>query len=380
MRSIALLSMELVGREAADVVSVSCSPSSRTSFATLSGRGTLTLWDVRLKRKNYLSFRNPNTSAGAEASELRYFPDRHAAVALCGNTVQLFDTRKSLSLVSDYVHTKECVAFLKTPPQPPSGAETTLLVDEDGGIFPYRLADGVRRAVVEAYVLGQPRTLPAGQSTFGYLDNYCSGLHCVDVSSGAADAQTSSVLFAVGMDGNGALYHSADATSTGDNSWDVQRTPFCIMEAPQWQRRQKAQMVNPPLVNCTAVCGTRLAVGRADGTYIIYSVEREGPEKLLEAPGHAVNGLCYVDWFSSHVLITTSLCGEVTGWNVGAFLATEAEEEEEEGDLPEVVTAFAHREVAGNRPAMVNCGDRLGEDGYVFGDHMGGVTLARIEL
>ncbi|KPI84585.1 hypothetical protein ABL78_6346 [Leptomonas seymouri] len=363
--------MEFLGREAADVVSVACSSSSRTSFATLTGLGALTLWDVRLKRRNYISIDNPNAAAKAEASELRYFQDRHAAVVLCGNAVQLYDTRKSISTLAEYVHSKECVAFLKTAP--PLDAAATLLVDEDGGMFPFSLVDGTKGDVIEAYVLGERWALPAGQDVFGHLDNYCSGLHCIDVSSDSGDSTAySHVLFAVGMDGNGALY-----THGEDGDAAVKRSPFCIMEAPQMQ--QKVQMVNPPLVNCTAVCRSVLAVGRADSTYTVYNVERDGPEALFEAPGHAVNGLCYVDWLSPDVLITTSLCGEVTGWNVGGFLHAADECEEEEGDLPDVVAALAHREVPGCQLATVNCGDRLGDSSYVFGDHMGGVTLARVE-
>ncbi|KPA85039.1 hypothetical protein ABB37_01460 [Leptomonas pyrrhocoris] len=371
--------MEFVGREAAGVVSVACSSSSHTSFATLSAHGTLTLWDLRLRRRNYLSVDNPNAAARTEASELCYFQDRHAAVALCGNAVQLFDTRKSVSVVAEYVHPKECVAFLKTPP--PSDAATTLLVDEDGGMFPFNLADGTRTDVMEAYVLGRPCALPTGEDVLGHLSNYCSGLHCIDVSSGGGGSTevSSRVLLAVGMDGSGALYAGTEDKDHIPNNTTrtIERVPFSVMEAPQ--KHQTAQVVNPPLVNCTAVCRSALAVGRADSTYTVYHVRRDGPEALFEAPGHAVNGLCYVDWLSPDVLITTSLCGEVTGWNVGGFLAAE-DEEEEEGDLPEVVTAFSHREVPGCQLATVNCGDRLGEHSYVFGDHMGGVTLARVEL
>lgn len=383
--------MELLGRESADVVSVSCSPASSTTFATLSGKGSLTMWDTRLKRRNYLSIANPNTATGAEATELRYYQDRHVAVALCGNTVQLYDTRKTLSVVAEYAHPTECVGFLKTAL--PSEAETLLLIDEDGGMFPLSLMDGTRRDVLEAYVLGRPYSLPGlEEGGWGELDNYCSGLHCVDITEreerDTTTSHSSRVLFAVGMDGNGALYGGAeeegksdDATITSSSNScgaAIRRTPFCIMEAPQ--ERQTAQMVNPPLVNCTAVCGSLVAAGRADGTYSIYSVSSDGPEALLEAPGHAVNGLCLVDWLTSNVLLTTSLCGEVTGWNVGALLAAEVDEEEEEGELPDVVTAFAHREVAGCQLATVNCGDRLGDSSYVFGDTMGGVTLARVEL
>jgi hypothetical protein len=372
--------MELLGREMADVVSVACSSSSPTAFATLSGQGTLTLWDLRLKRKNYLSLPNPNHVAKTEATELRFYHDRHAAIALCGNTVQLYDTRKSLSVLAEYVHPKECVAFLKTPP--PATAETTLIVDEDGGMFPFCIRDGTRQRTLEAYILGKPCTLPPGQDVLGDLNNYCSGLHCVDVSSSGNDgAEAARVLFAVGMDGHGALHRCADLRSSTSDGGAVQRIPFNIMEAPQ--ERQKEQLVNPPLVNYTTLCHAMLAVGRADGTYTVYNVERDGLEALLEAPGHAVNGLCYVDWLSPEVLITTSICGEVTGWNVGSFLAAADDDgaEDEEGDLPEVVAAFTHREVPGCQLATLNCGDRLsGGSSYVFGDHLGGVTLARVEL
>ncbi|CAJ1991946.1 hypothetical protein conserved [Leishmania donovani] len=361
--------MEFLGREAAGVVSIACSSASTTSFATLSSHGTLSLWDVRIPRRNYMKFRNPNSAATAAASELRYLHDRHAAVALCGKTVQLFDTRKCISCVSEFTSDKECVAFLRD--EPPPDSTTTLIVDEDGGMFAYDIADGTRPPYIEAYVFGQQERCPLPKgSRFGCLTNYCSGLHCVDLAPGE-DGTATRLLFAVGMDGEGALYSGADDTGSVRVAFSIAHESSSCGNAP---------MVNPPLVNCTAICGAQVAVGRADGMYSVYEIERSGLDEAMVSPGHAVNGLCYVDWVSPELLLTVSLCGEVTGWAVGAFMAGSSAEAEEEAEGPEVVAALAHREVPGCQLATVNCADRLAGTRYIFGDHLGGVTLAQLDL
>ncbi|CAJ1034618.1 hypothetical protein Q4I30_006877 [Leishmania utingensis] len=361
--------MEFLGRESAGVVSVACSSASTTSFATLSSHGALTLWDVRIPRKNYMTLHNPNKAAAKEASELRYLHDRHAAVALCGNTVQLFDTRKCVSCVSEFTSGKECVAFLKD--EPPANSTTTLIADEDGGMFVYDITDGTRPPYVEAYIFGEEHRSPLPQGhRFGRLTNYCSGLHCVDLAIGEGSTATR-LLFAVGMDGEGALYSGADDTGSA-------RVAFSIsQESP---RSGSGQMVNPPLVNCTAICGAQVAVGRADGMYSVFEVERSGLSEAMASPGHAINGLCYVNWVSPAVLLTTSLCGEITGWAIGEYMAGNSGEEEEEAEGPEVVAALAHREVPGCQLATVNCADRLAAMRYIFGDTLGGVTLAQLDL
>ncbi|GET91726.1 hypothetical protein, conserved [Leishmania tarentolae] len=359
--------MEFLGRESAGVVSIACSSASTTSFATLSSHGALTLWDVRIPRRNYMTLRNPNKVAAPEASELRYLHDRHTAIALCGKTVQLFDTRRCISCVSELTNDKECVAFLRD--EPPAGCATTLIVDDDGGIFAYNTADGSRPAYMETYIFGQPErsAVPTG-SRFGRLTNYCSGLHCVDLPPDEGDIATR-LLFVVGMDGEGALYSGPDDT-------DATRVAFSIThESPT---RSNAQMINPPLVNCTAVCGAQVAVGRADGMYSVYEVQRTGLDEAMSSPGHAINGLCYVDWVSPEVLLTASLCGEVTGWAVGAFMADSGGEAEEEAEGPEVVEALAYREVPGCELATVNCADRLSGMQYIFGDYLGGLALAQL--
>lgn len=364
--------MELLGRESAGVVSVSCSATSDTAFATLTNQGALTLWDVRLPRRSYMTLRNPNPATGAEAAELRFLPERHAAIALCGDTVQLFDTRRGVSVAATYRHDKECVAFLRNAP--PTGATTTLIIDDDGGIFAYNFTDGSRPPLVEGYVFGQRSTpLPRG-STFGHLSNYCSGLHAIEVAGDGGDEEAAAarVLLAVGMDGEGALYSRAD---DGDR---LSRLPFSVAQAPQG--RGTAQMVNPPLVNCTAVCQTQMAVGRADGMYAVYDVERAGLDEAMSSPGHAVNGLCYVDWVSPGVLLTASLCGDITGWAVGAFMCPDDEEDDAGADGPAAVAALAHREVPGCEAGTVNCADLLAAQRYVFGDHLGAITLAPLEL
>ncbi|KAG5470796.1 hypothetical protein LSCM1_02046 [Leishmania martiniquensis] len=360
--------MEFLGRESAGVISVACSSASTTSFATLSSQGALTLWDVRIPRRSYMTFRNPNSAAALEATELRYLHDRRVAVALCGNTVQLFDTRKCVSCLSEFTSDNECVAFLKD--EPPAGSAMTLIVGEDGGIFPYSIVDGSRPPYVEGYIFGrqQPSPLPEG-GRFGSLSNYCCGLHCVDLTLGEDGAATR-LLFAVGMDGGGALYSGAD------NS-DSVRAAFSI--ADDSLMCDNAQIVNPPLVNCTAICGVQVAAGRADGMYSVYDIECSGLDEAMASPGHATNGLCYVDWVSPYVLLTTSLCGDVTGWAIGAFMAGGNGEEEEEAEGPDVVAALAHREVPGCQRATVNCADRLADMRYIFGDHQGGVTLAQLD-
>ncbi|KAG5496449.1 hypothetical protein JKF63_02751 [Porcisia hertigi] len=361
--------MEFLGRESSGVVSIACSLGSSTSFATLSRLGTLTLWDLRLPRKNYLSFQNPNRVAAREASELRYLHHRHAAVALCGNTVQLFDTRKCMSCVAEFTHDKECVAFLRD--EPPTDSITTLIVDEDGGIFSYDIMNGSRPSYMEAYVFGRSERSPLPEGgRFGHLSNYCSGLHCIDLAPDEASAAMR-LLFAVGMDGEGALYNRSDDTDSARLAFSIsQESPSC----------GGTQMVNPPLVNCTTVCGAQVAVGRANGMYSVYDVERCGLNEAMASPGHAMNGLCYVDWVTPRVLLTTSLCGDVTGWAVGAFLEASAGEDEEDVEGPEVVAALAHREVPECRLATVNCADCLGGMRYIFGDHIGGVTLAQIDI
>ncbi|KAG5495705.1 hypothetical protein GH5_03370 [Leishmania sp. Ghana 2012 LV757] len=361
--------MEFLGRESEGVVSVACSSASTTSFATLSSRGDLTLWDVRIPRRKYMTFCNPNSAAAVEASELRFLHDRHAAVALCGNTVQLFDTRKCMSCLSEFTSNRECVAFLKD--EPPMGSSTTLIADEDGSMFSYSIVDGSRPPYVEAYIFGRQHHSPLPQgSGFGSLASYCSGLHCIDLAIGEGDAATR-LLFAVGMDGEGALYSGADNTESACVAFSIaHESPMC----------GHTQIVNPPLVNCTAVCGAQVAVGRANGMYSIYDIERRGLDEAMASPGHASNGLCYVDWVSPDVLLTTSLCGDITGWDIGAFMAGSGGEEEEEGEGPEVVAALAHREVPGCQQATVNCADRLADMHYIFGDHRGGVTLARLDL
>lgn len=372
--------MDILGKTPEDIVSL-CSgdhgaSSSTTTFASLGGGGTIKLWDTRLQRRDYATIPNPNKNAAVEASELKYIPDRRCAIALCGSTIQVYDLRRTFTLVAEYQHDTEWAALLKAPL--PQSASTTLVIDEEGVIVSFDFNCGTIAHFVDPFVFGEKKKLE-GKQGFGSLSNYCCGLQLIEtagsamngVGGGAAEADSSPhLLLALGMDGEGVLY-----SGVGEEKNTHRFSIPCISPGNE----TAPQLINPPLLNCVAVLHQKVAVGRADGMYSIFSVEEN--HTLVEemgAPGHAHNGLCYVDWMTRDSLLTISLCGEVTGWNVGDFMAAEVTSEEEEPDLPEVLLAWAHREATHLPSSIVNCAERLTNDTYLIGDTSGYVTTCRL--
>lgn len=52
----------------------------------------------------------------------------------------------------------------------------------------------------------------------------------------------------------------------------------------------------------------------------------------MSAPGHACNGLVYTSWVRSGVLLTTSICGDISVWDVKHFL----EDEQDDDDFDDI--------------------------------------------
>lgn len=121
--------------------------------------------------------------------------------------------------------------------------------------------------------------------------------------------------------------------------------------------RPHRELINPPLPTtlCAHPEGGLLALGRADGTYSIYEVQRCRTEEdastatdkeavvvveeILAAPAHEGNGLVTVRWTREGQLLSLALSGEVTVWDVQPMLAPVTEDSEEVGELPPVVWA-----------------------------------------
>lgn len=374
--------MELLGKRTGggDVAALSPSGASDTAFASLSSDGTVSVWDTRLSKRNYLNIPTARSRGDTcEGTEVLFAADRNLVVALCDRHVRFVDVRSSLAVLGEYTHTSEVVRFVAGAH--PHGRCTTLMIDENGTVVPLDLQTMQPTAVVEEWVFGgQAEAPPAdhalGRSTpgFGQLSNYCCGLGLVDTAARAAadeeadgSAGPSRALVAVGMDGN-SEFHPSPAVAL---PFTVAFDSLAAGTAPQ--------MVNPPLPVCAAFHKDRVAVGKADGTYEVLAVAdgAMGLEELMAAPGHASNGLCYLQWAAQgRQLLTASLCGQVTVWAVAAFM--EADEDCYD-DLPAIVAALDHRECVGSRTAVLNGGSQLARDKYLLCDSEGNVTLTVLD-
>lgn len=346
--------MEVLGRCAFDIVSLSSSAVSSTSFTSLGGNGTVSLWDTRLKRKNFISIENPNKRAASEATEVLYAANENKVITLCGSTIQLFDVRHTLGMLTEVVRTKEVVQFLSG--FHPPGARTTLVVDEDGVITALDVTNIQMGCKVEQHILGQELTVPEGG--FGALSNYSCGLGVVRCGS---SPNASKALFSIGMDGLGQLF-----TNTTDPE------AFALTDD---MNLTGPQVVNPPLPNCCAFRDSnRMAVGRCDGTYTIAEVDGTTVCEVLRAPGHATNCLSFVDFAEDMSLLTLSQCGQICLWDVDAFLQDEGADD----DLPQLRNALDHRECTASTTGLVNCAVRLASGSYAIGDTEGYVTMSNV--
>ncbi|CCW60275.1 unnamed protein product [Phytomonas sp. EM1] len=353
--------MVLLGQQQGSVMSLTSSFADDMNFASLGSDGSVTLWDTRLKKAMHMCI--PNPVGDVDAGEVLLVPDRHLAITLCGNLIQFFDIRTEIGVVASDSHSCEVVRFLGGAHPP--GRSSTLIVDEEGFIMPLDLIAMRKSHLLGEFVFGRPIELIDGG--FGSLSNYSSGLGLVmEGTEGKGLARRA--LFSLGMDGRGCLLSGPAPTERRDFTLGY----LGIAEV--------STLFNPPLANCCGFGGDgRVAIGRADGTYIVCEVtEGEGVEELMTAPGHAVNGLCHVDFLSNGSLLTVSLCGQITVWDVPSFLLGD-DNAETDGELPKVQCALDHRECAESPTSVINCASALGSVTLLTGDADGRVVSSNLE-
>ncbi|EAN87802.1 hypothetical protein C3747_120g136 [Trypanosoma cruzi] len=347
--------MEVLGRRGRGIMSLAASFSAPTAFASLEDTGAVTLWDTRLKRKDYMCVDDGAIKGNGEATELLLASDRHMAVVLAENIVMAYDLRQQ-TLLHSFKHVSEVVAFLSGTH--PHGASTTLIADENGAIIPFDLSQFAPTTCVSERYFGVEKTL--SKPSFGSLSNYCCGLGLLQVKQRQG-------VCALGMDGRGAFY------------MDPIDPPveFCLMDDLATAR---GQFVNPPLPTTCHFLGEYIATGRANGIYSIATVDADDNSvvEVFAAPGHASNGLSVVLWTHDGHLMTCSICGEVSMWDVMPLLLQDPPvDETEEGELPSLEKACNVRETTSHH-SVVNCGTILGSGVFLAGDTMGFVTSCPI--
>ncbi|RNF25691.1 putative ubiquitin-conjugating enzyme [Trypanosoma conorhini] len=343
--------MEVLGRSGRGIMSLAASSSAPTAFASLEDTGAVTLWDTRLKRKDYVCVGKGAPQERRDATELLLASDRHMAVVLAEDMIMAYDLRQQ-ALLHAFRHVAEAVVFINGAH--PYGASTTLIADDCGSIIPFDLAQFTPTTHVSERFFGAEKELVP--PCFGSLTNYCCGLGVLQVD----DIQA---VCAMGMDGNGELYT------------DPLEPPveFCLMDD---LAAAEGQVVNPPLPTTCDFLSGYVAVGRANGMYSVATVDTDDNVvvEVFAAPGHASNGLSVVLWTNDSHLMTCSICGEVSVWDVMPLLLQDAPDDEtEEGDLPPLKKACSVRETTQQR-SVVNCGTILGSGAFLAGDTMGFVT------
>ncbi|EPY37967.1 hypothetical protein AGDE_05649 [Angomonas deanei] len=340
--------MQSIAKLPAQVMSLSGSRVEETLFASLPESGMMSLWDTRTSGAVFTATAQAfSTDCG---SEILLVDHHQRVVTLCGNRAQFIDIRQSNKILSEYIHSSELVCFNSAPVLESDGH--ILAVDEDGRILSLSLSTGEPTGEVDGSVFGQP--VSVGTTGFGQLDNYCCGLGPVSSPQGVR------LLLALGMSGTGVVYSSPFEATT--------------LQLEEDNTNSSNMVVNPPLPTCCAFEEGKVAVGKANGMYDILFCEEDGTmETVMSAPGDAANGIVYVDW-SPVGLLTVSLCGEITAWDVEEFL-DEDPLTQDEGRLPRVSGALSHRGTTGSGRAVVNCASRLGPSAvYVLADTEGNIA------
>lgn len=353
----------LAGPSGVGVVSISPSAVCPTAFASLDTSHSVSLWDLRLPKKNYVRialsthFTYANTE---EPSEVLFAADHSKVLTIAGSTVQLFDTRQLSCSVECYTHDVELVQFVSG--LHPAGVSSTLVIDEDGQICALDVDQLSLTNQVPAFAFGSPQEISSPSLRFGIpLSNYCCGFERI------TQLQGSPCLFTLGMDRMGVVYAAENAGH-----------PFELSEP---YSLQEEQIVNPPMPTCCRALESLIGIGKADGTYTVGLLDLDSDEIVseeLSAPGHATSALCGVEWVGAAdrgLLLTGALCGELTVWDVKGFLSNPPEDDEEdEGDLPDVLGAYTTREIVGTNASVVNCMAK-GSGGVVLvGDTLGHVV------
>nr|CCC96111.1 unnamed protein product [Trypanosoma congolense IL3000] len=357
--------MEVLGRSKCAVMSVAASSTCDTNFASLDAAGAVTLWDMRLKKKDYMRVEADSTvSAFDDATELLFAADMHRAFVITGERIGCFDLRRH-AVLDTYRHTCELVMFLDGVH--PQGETTSLVIDENGAIMPFCLLQCAPAVALSARFFGSEQELTA--PSFGSLTNLCCGLGFLDSPQGGRP-----ILCAVGMDGRGAVFTEAYN----------QKGEFNLM-GDDWLCPTGGEMINPPLLTSCSFMGGFLAIGRANGMYSI-AVPNDNEDSVVDvfsSPGHAQNNLSVVKWCgpARPRLFTCSVCGELSVWDVLPLLEAEevsADVDVEEGDPPPLMMSGSVREVTG-QAVSVNCGTVVGGGKLVVGDTMGFLTACSVE-
>ncbi|CBH18710.1 hypothetical protein, conserved [Trypanosoma brucei gambiense DAL972] len=357
--------MEVVGRGRHAVMSIAASSTCPTTFGSLDTVGAVTLWDTRLKQKDYARVEaGPTVAAEGDATELLLAADVHMALVLAGEWITSYDLRRHAKLCS-YRHTCELATFLGgTHPQRET---TTLVVDEDGAITPFSLLECSPTAHLPACFSGGGQTIDA--PSFGSLSNWCCGLGFVK----RQQQDVAPLLCAIGMDGGGAIFSSPNR----------QEGEFNLL-GDDWLVPSSGEVINPPLLTTCSFMESYVAIGRANGMYSIATATEDGDSimEIFASPGHAQNNLSVIGWTGTPRprLVTCSVCGEVSAWDVLPLLEVEMEEsvgDVEEGDPPPLDTSGSVREATGQM-ASVNCGVVIGGSRLVVGDTMGFVTTCNV--
>lgn len=351
--------MEVLGRIENGIESISSSSVSPTSFVSLCSNGTVSLWDTRLKNPRYATIERPRFNQSGEPAEVLFAEDRWSALVAWGRSLVREDTRM-LRAEAFYHHDCEIASFLSG--KQPIGEASVLFVDENGSAVPFSIATTSPTLKVPHRIYESCISLEQENDRFGSLTNLCCG---VEQATGPDGRR---LLCILGMDGMGTLTPSSLFSSKFQLDLSMQMS---------------GQVVNPPLPTCCRALSGRVAVGRADGTYSILDIDEDccGLVEELIAPGHESSGLCSVEWVGergAERLLTVSLSGDITAWDVQGYLQTPADEVMD--DLPPVCSAYAVRESLGVKKSIINCAAAVNEATMLFGDTLGHSLLCNLEM
>jgi hypothetical protein len=398
--------------------------------------GSICLWDLRpaLKRLATNPTQSPKVKMNPvwkttwlnEVSELMVL-NEHQFLAIAGSVCGLFDLRLNSSdsaaaadgkqgpLVASYEHPVELCCFGQTIAVASEGAPSSATAQKAAP------TDSSPSPAV-AWVLDEDGSINALQESnlrmyrppFGSQKNIGSGLSLVEYSYPANSQSNSSSVCGLAlnlcMDGTLQLYSSGDGPMTSTDrlvvDWRTARMDLAAAinvgaelsastgnekQGKKTKTRGSTEITNPPLATSMDIQWPFVAIGRADGQYVVVEVGSAVPrrgedssnsdaqsapattstspfslEVALQAPGHQTNGLCQVQWYKGQNsalqggLLTVALSGEVFVWAARSAcepLVVDNDEEagcSAEGDDVAVLAAVNIRLITKNPHSQMN--------------------------
>lgn len=324
------------------VCSVSCSTTNSSVFISAGEDSRIQLWDLRLKKKNFMSLGGSSSSSIPLPNLAEVLLDHNGnsfrIAAACGSQMNAIDVRKPFGLSGSLtLPTNEDVSFLFDSYKCPgnsAGAQWEIIVADDNG--------SLHRIDASRWVLQEV------DSGFG---NLCSGM----------GVTTNGCLWSVSMGGelHGYVVETPPLTKISERLHASNISEIRLQPSQTTQ-----QLHNPPIPTCMTTHGSCIVIGRGDGTYSYYETSLQTQpsiEEMFCAPAHQGNGLLALRWFDQH-MFSVALSGEVTGWDITTFINNEFDT-----DLPEVVFASSLRQGTHDKQ-IVNCCDTTADNSFILGD------------